>query len=397
VDNEILIKAVGDIGTGNSIAEGIGVLAIARKYGCDFLFHNIVSELKRSDLLLGNLEGSLSKFSKIKEMRLCGLPEMASSLRRVGFDVLSVANNHVLDHGPEIFKETITHCCEAGLLICGLRGMSRYYSEPVILERKGLRIGILAYNWVSSENNSYAGDYIAQVYDGLVNYTWNRDKRKDDETRRFLEKRNKYVIKDIRELRENVDIIIIMPHWGYEWTIYPPYGVVLEARSFIDAGADIILGSHPHIPQGIELYNNKIIAYSLGNFLFDGTSTEYRHGMIFNYNFSQDVNPKYELIFIQGDRYSRPSLASDTDSAEKMELVRRSSAVIKEPTVINMLDDDLIYHEYEKAYNKLKIRKIVYLLRLAMFQPSIIGILAKKFYNLLKIIFLRLKGEKIRW
>lgn len=396
-NNMIRIKAVGDIAPGDYIAPGLGVLSITDKYGCDFLFNNIRAGLDGGDLLLGNLEGSLSHLCKKEDLRMCGSPEMAFSLKRAGFDVLSVANNHVLDHGPEVFRETVMHCQRAGLMICGLRGKSEYYSQPVITEKNGSKVGILAYNWVGSENVESAGNYIAQIYDGVVNYSWSRDRDRDVKARNTIESKNRHVISDIKELRRHVDILIVLPHWGYEWIIYPPMGVILEARTFIDAGADVILGSHPHVHQGLELYKDKIVVYSMGNFLFDSFSKRYGSGMLISCALSPGEVPEYDISILDRDAFFRPVLSAKEDAARHMELVRKSSAAIADPDARLLLEDDLIYKEHEKEYSRIKYNKVLFLLRMAICHPSTMGTLGQKILNLLRIIILRIHGKKVRW
>jgi poly-gamma-glutamate synthesis protein (capsule biosynthesis protein) len=396
-NNKIRIKAVGDIAPGDFIAPGLGVLSITNRYGCDFLFNNIRADLDGGDLLLGNLEGSLSHLCKKEDLRMCGLPEMALSLKKAGFDVLSMANNHVLDHGPEVFRETVIHCQQAGLMICGLRGTSGYYSQPVITEKNGSKVGILAYNWVGSENVERAGNYIAQIYDGVVNYSWSRDRDRDVKARYAIETKNRHVINDIKELRRHVDILVVLPHWGYEWIIYPPMGVILEARTFIDAGADLILGSHPHVHQGVEIYKNKIVVYSLGNFLFDSFSKRHGSGMLIDCTLSPGEMPEYEISILDRDVFFRPGLATTEAVARHIEQVRKSSAAIADPDARLLLEDDLIYKEHEQVYNRSKYNKAFLLLRMAICHPSTIGIFGQKILNLLKVIILRIQGKKVRW
>lgn len=393
---KIRIKAVGDIAPGDYMAPGLGILSIT-KYGCDFILKNIMTELGGCDLLLGNLEGPLSHLSTKQDMRMCGLPEMALSLKNAGFDVLSVANNHVLDHGPDVFQETLYHCRRAGLMVCGLRGDGEYYSQPVITEKNGAKIGILAYNWVGSEHVESDGNHIAQIYDGVVNYSWSRNRDLDVRAREAVAQRNKHVVKDIKALRRHVDVLVIMPHWGYEWVIYPPIGVVLEARSFIDAGADLILGSHPHVHQAVEIYKNKIIAYSLGNFLFDGFSKRYGSGMLINCALSPGGASEYDVLVLDRDDFFRPCPAIAGMAEKHMAMVQKSCAAIADPEVEHLLDDDLIYKEHEKVYNKLKYDKVLFFLKTALRHPSTIGVLGQKVLNFLRIISLRLQGKKVRW
>ncbi len=396
-DNSVIIKAVGDIAPGNIITNGSGIVEISKKYGCHYLFEKIKNELANADLVLGNLEGTFSQFCKTKDIRLCGLPEMAFALHDAGFHVLSVANNHVLDHGSQIFEETIYHCQTAGLMVCGLKGDRDYFSQPIIIQRNGLTIGILAYNWIGFQDSGNAGNYIATIHDGIVNYSWIRDRERDLRARSQMQFRNKGIISDIRKLRRQVDILILMPHWGYEWTIYPPYGVTLEARSFINAGVDLILGSHPHVPQGIEMFNNKLIAYSLGNFLFERAAQKYRHGMMLSCIISPCSIPEYTISIIDRDKHFRPKVISDKAAASTIENIQKSSNAIISGNARVLLDDDAMYKEYEKGYNYLKFIRIIYLARMMLHQPSIIIPVIKKFINLMNIFILKIRGKKVRW
>lgn len=398
-DNYILkIKAVGDIAPGDSSVDGFGVGSLSKKHGCDFLFQKLNGLLDEADILIGNLEGILSSRCYSETLRLGGIPELADTLRDLGFDIISLANNHVFDYGVDVLQETIKYCENAGLKICGLRSDSDdYYCEPVIIEKKTRKIGVLAYNWVGLEGMSEIGNYIATVSDGVVNYTWNRNRQKDKQAQQLIGDKNRDVLSDIKKLKKVVDIVVLLPHWGYEWTIYPPYGVVLEARQFIDAGVDCIIGTHPHVPQGIELYKEKMVAYSLGNFLFDTTLSKYSFGMILDCTIDNNNFCKYDFCFSRSDKLCQPARSNMKEDRENRELIIRSTESILADDAEQKLDDDLIYRKYEKAYNRMKLKKVRYLLQSMIKHPSMIKPVIQKCLNLLHLIMLRIKGEKIRW
>lgn len=398
IDHLINIKAVGDISPGDFSARGLGVYSISKKYGTDYLFENIKSQLKDCDILLGNLEYTLSQHSFVNADRHPGRFEIAKSLRDVGFDVLSIANNHSYDYGSEVFKETVSYCEKAGIKICGLRGKGKYYSQPVILERNSnIKVGILAYNWIGLENDSDIGEYIAIVKDSIVNYTWNRNQAKDMEAQAIIHKKNQDVINDIKMLRKEVDILILMPHWGYEWTHYPPYGVVLEARNYMDCGVDLIVGSHPHVPQGVEKYNNGLIIYSLGNFLFDSIIDKFQYGMMVNTKITPSKVVDYEMSFVKRGRHHRPEPATEKDTLENMNFIEQSNNAIASADARHKLDDELIYHEFERKYKNLRYQKIFYLFLNMFKHPFLIKFIFKKIFNLFHLIIMRLSGKKIRW
>ncbi len=398
MNNKLIIKAVGDIAPGDSLIDGLGICSLTKKYGCDYPFQKLNGFLNSTDLLLGNLEGTLSHECLTHDLRLCGLPNMAGALREIGFDVLSVANNHIFDHGEKIFKETIDYCTAAGIELCGLRGESNYYSQPVIINKRSLTIGILAYNWIGLEEaNNEVSKYIATVKDSVVNYTWNRDRKKDIQSRNMVLDKNKDVFNDIKRLRGEVDILILMPHWGYEWVNHPPYGVILEAHSFIEAGVDLIMGSHPHVVQGFEKYGDGVIAYSLGNFLFDFCTKKYGSGMILESEIVAGKLKNCTPRFITWNENFQPEEAVGDIREKYVQIMDRSDEIISSVDPERLLDDDLLYKTYEKTYNNLKSYKVVFLLRKLLFNPFLIKPIAGKFYALVQLIISRFRGKKVRW
>lgn len=393
----VSIKAVGDIAPGDNSIRGFGVYTVSRKYECDFLFEKVKAELAGADILIGNLEGTLSEQCIRKDMRLCGLPGMARSLRKSGFDIVSLANNHAFDYGPEILKETIDHCETAGLKVCGLRGTTPFYSQPVILVKNSVRIGILAYNWVGLEGARGIDEHIAVVEDSIVNYSWERTPKKDRNARFIVREKNQSVINDIKLLRGDVDVIVLMPHWGYEWTIYPPYGLTLEAKAFINAGADLIIGCHSHVAQGIERHNERVIAYSLGNFLFDGTSPLYRYGMVFQCNVGRGFigDPIFRFVR-RGDNF-QPEPVSEEEDKENRAIIAKSSEAVTSQGSETQLDDELIYEQYETGYNKLKLFKVIFLFKRLISHPALIAPMLNKCLTFCKLLLMRIVGKKVRW
>ncbi len=396
-DSAVYIKAVGDLCPGDFSVDGFGVGSLTKRKGCDYPFKSLDGALDGADILIANLEGVLSARCHNEYLPFGGLPEMAAALRAAGFGIVTLANNHAFEHGAEVLKETIYYCKEAGLKICGLRGKGPYYCEPVVIEKKGVSLGILAYNWVGLWDQVEIDKYLTTISDGLVNYTWDRDKEKDRQARQLIQEKNEYVIQDVKRLKNEVDGVILLPHWGYEWTIYPPYGVTLEARSFIDAGVDLIIGSHPHVAQGIEVYRDKVIAYSLGNFLFDPQPEEFFHGMVFECVMEKDRIVKYDYFAMASDDRCQPERPGAVEQEKFKQTIERSSAAIISATAEMELDDDLIYKEFEKGYNRRKVKKIKYLFVAMLKNPSMIKPIFRKVINLLELIFRRLQGQRVRW
>lgn len=396
-DSAVYIKAVGDLCPGDFSVDGFGVGSLTKKNGCDYPFKKLGDVLDGADILIANLEGVLTTRCRNEYLTFGGLPEMADAIRAAGFGIVTLANNHAFEHGADVLKETIHYCKKAGLKICGLRSKGPYYCEPVIVEKKRMSLGILSYNWVGLWDQDEINRYLSTISDGLVNYTWDRANEKDKQSRQLIQEKNNYVIQDVKRLKSEVDVVILLPHWGYEWTIYPPYGVTLEAKAFIDAGVDLIIGSHPHVAQGIEVYKGKIIAYSLGNFLFDPQPEKSFNGMVFECTLETYGNNKYNYFAISCNDRCQPKRAGAEAQDNFKQTIEQSTKAIISGSAEIQIDDELIYKEFEKSYNRRKAKKVQYLFFAMLKNPSMIKPVFRKVINLLKLIFLRLQGQRVRW
>jgi poly-gamma-glutamate synthesis protein (capsule biosynthesis protein) len=396
----ISIKAVGDICPGDFSILGLGVCSKTKKNGSQFIFNNIADHFKETDIVIGNLEGALSRKIddvKVPNFRFCGMTEFAGALKKTGFNVINVANNHILDNGSEIFEETVNILKSEGLYVSGLKGKNGYYSEPVIIDELGKKIGILGYNWIAKDKFKNLDKYIAQSHDSIVNYTWNRDKAQDIKNQQEYKSKNQNVINDIKKLKESVDFVILYPHWAYEYIHQPPFGVTLEARAFIDAGADAIIGVHPHVIQGYEVYLKKNIFYSLGNFVFDAKSELTRNSMIINLTVNEDLTTDFSYKFVRINNSCQPTPVGKSQTAQLEKIISNSNDLLKSENKKEILEDDKIYREFEQLYNRGKLRGIIQHFRAIFIYPPVILLIVKKFFSFLEIILLRFKGKKVRW
>ncbi len=178
-------------------------------------------------------------------------PDYARALPEAGIDVVNIANNHIHDYGDEGLFDTISYLDSLGVLHVGAGRNRAEARKPVVLRLKGQRIGFLGY---------YGGGEAPAAQDSQPG----------------VAPRNLAVItEDIRALREDsVDYVVVMLHWGTEKAEFPDRGQQAFAHGIIDAGADAVIGHHPHVLQGIERYGKGVIVYSLGNFVFGGNSRE---------------------------------------------------------------------------------------------------------------------------
>ena len=180
-------------------------------------------------------------------------PKAIEGLTYAGFNVVSVANNHALDYGRKVFEDSLERLKKNGIEYIGGGFNSNETFSVKIKEIKGTKIGFLAYTYPK-----FNGIYIP----------WKPTERESGVAvieRKELEK----IKEDIKKAKKEVDILVISSHWGEEYSSKPNEEQIFFDRAFIDAGADLVIGHHPHVVQPLEKYKNGWIAYSLGNFVFD--------------------------------------------------------------------------------------------------------------------------------
>jgi poly-gamma-glutamate synthesis protein (capsule biosynthesis protein) len=208
--------------------------------------------LRSADLRVGNLESVVTSATRPAGQEgkfLRGEPAHADVLAAAGFDALTCANNHSLDYGPAALAESLDHLRARGIRTVGVGDTDGAAREPVVMTTHGLSVGMLGY---ADDFNVYprwagAGRIATTV---------------DDE-----------IVRDIRRLRERVDLVVLQLHWGYEWAMYPLPTHRERARRFAEAGADVVLCHHAHVPMAVEAWKGSIVAHGLGNFLFGYSAT----------------------------------------------------------------------------------------------------------------------------
>ncbi len=243
--NRILLYAVGDVSLGRGIGNSV------KKRGADYPFSAITGTLHEADIVLGNLESILGDLDD--KQRFPGKPynfiaplDSAVALKQAGFDLLSLANNHALDYGETAIKKTGEALNDAGILFFGAGKDLSQARAPAIVTIAGVRIAFLGYGM------GHSSDVYATARQGGI-----------------APVRSDYIKKDITATKAKADVVIVSLHWGFEYKDTPEKWQVNFARDLIGWGADAVIGHHPHVMQGIELYKGRPIAYSLGNFLFD--------------------------------------------------------------------------------------------------------------------------------
>jgi len=207
--------------------------------------------LDTADIRVGNLECVIATTGSPEPGKIWTFrahPRTLSLLKR-HFDALSLANNHSGDYGPEAFSEMLGLLKRQGIPYFGGGHNLSEAHTPLLIERKGLRIAFLGYNEFFPRSFEADAD--------KPGIAWSEDEQ---------------VRRDIAEARQryHADLVIPFMHWGWENERQAGARQRSLAKIMIDAGADAVVGTHPHVTQDIELYRGKPIIYSLGNFVFDG-------------------------------------------------------------------------------------------------------------------------------
>lgn len=275
VPEALKIVVTGDIMLGR------GVEAALKRNGksYDFVFEEVAELLIKGDVVFGNLEQpitdsehSLTGIGQGGKWVLRSRPESFTAIRQAGYNLFSLANNHILDFYEQGLVDTMELLAKNDIAFAGAGMNLEEARKPAIIEEKGVKIGLLAYT-----------DMAEITYKGKPPLSFLAGSDNSGVAPRRLD----FVLEDIKGVRDSVDILMVSLHWGIEDSFDVHPSQVSFAHELIDAGADMIVGHHAHQFQGIEIYRGKPIFYSLGNFIFDQNDPENQESFIINLKYSE--------------------------------------------------------------------------------------------------------------
>jgi poly-gamma-glutamate capsule biosynthesis protein CapA/YwtB (metallophosphatase superfamily) len=266
-------------------------------------FEKIAPTLRSADLAFGNLECPVSDTGS-NQHHLYSFradPKALAGLTFAGFKVLSVANNHTFDWGRPALADTLARLHAAGIRPVGAGSNDLEAHYPVLVNLRGVRLAFLAYVNVPPREATAGTDQ--------PGVAWLVPER---------------ALADIRFARSLADVVIVSVHWGVEYICRPERRQVEMAHQMIDAGADLVVGGHPHVVQPLEEYHGHWIAYSLGNFIFDQNDPPTHHGLMLEVALSGKQIASVCPVPITIDRSLQAVLTPVAKPASKPQLARKS-------------------------------------------------------------------------
>lgn len=240
---QVKLTFVGDVLLASKVED------ILKQKGFDYPYSNVKDFLSKPDYTIANLETPITTRGTVqtKDYVYRSSPSALPALKASGIDLVNLANNHVMDYGTEGLLDTMNALDQEGVKRIGAGKDLEEAYKPVIVEKEGVKIAFFGFSRVVPEASWKAGPGhpgVAETYS------------------------YKPPVEAIQKAKESADLVVVVAHWGVERSDHPDKYQTELAHRYIDAGADLVVGGHPHVLQGFEQYKGKWIAYSLGNFIF---------------------------------------------------------------------------------------------------------------------------------
>ena len=268
----------------------------------DYLYDEVREIISRADLAIGTLNATISDFPThtgcVPTYVLVGSSENADALARAGFDMLSVATNHIKNCGlsncgDRAFFDTLENLRRVGIAPVGAGENLQEAMEPFVVEMNGVRFGFVSLGQL--EPLAFA----TEEKPGIA--VLNEDNLRST----------------IQAAQQVSDVVVVLPHWGPEDVPLPNWSQRELAQLAVDAGADLVVGNHTHVVQAIQDIDGVTVFYGLGNFVFDQNwALDHQQGVILLVTFQGTEMVDYKLIPTHVDLDGRVHIASDQEAAE---------------------------------------------------------------------------------
>jgi poly-gamma-glutamate synthesis protein (capsule biosynthesis protein) len=275
VPREVRLAAVGDVLLDRGVARAM------RRHGAAYPFKRVRSILQNADLTFFNMEGCLSRrgVARRTDVAFRADPALAGQLKKAGFTIAGLANNHTLDYGRGALRDTITALHRAGIVTVGAGETLEAAARLRVVQKKGLKVGFLAFTDVPN-----GGFLPLPAQAGVAGA--------DLQTLALR----------VGEAKKRCDTLVVSFHWGVEYMKTPTRRQERLARRAVDHGAHLVLGHHPHVLQPVRIYKGAPIAYSLGGFVWDShiRGADQSEILIFRLTAAQAVLQKRIPVTIRG-------------------------------------------------------------------------------------------------
>ncbi len=304
-DQAFTVTMVGDIILGRTVHT---IMTRLNDYAAPFRL--VADELAKADLTIGDLECSLSDTIPPPDdpftFQFMTFTAGAQGLRLAGIDGVSQANNHSMNFGAGGMRDTLAALDAAGIRHFGIGETLDQACEPAIFDVRGTRVAFLGYDGITGDTNGATGDSA-----GTAPLSAER------------------LSQDIVAANKRAEVVIPFIHWGVEYTLTPTSEQRSLARRAIDAGATMVVGSHPHWVQGIEEYRGRPIVYSLGNFVFDQDwSPETKQGLIMHLVFQGSRLAALRLVPVLIESFYQPRVLTGKEKTVILDRVWNSSDLL---------------------------------------------------------------------
>lgn len=288
---EISVITVGDIMLSRGVAK-----KIKSHNDLNYPFLKTRDYLKSGDIVFGNLESPITPGREIEhgEMIFRANPGIEKALAEANFSILSLANNHTPNFGQKGLLNTFKYLDQVGIKYVGAGKNLEEAEKPVFIEKNNIKFAFLAYN---------SPDVVPQSY--FAGESWAGTAPMN------IEKMTKMV----KKAKEQADFVIVSMHAGNEYVYKPNQFQINFAHAAIDAGAELVIGHHPHVVQTIEKYKDKYIFYSLGNFVFDQMwSRATREGIIAKVLFNKNGVTKVDFTPVLIEDFCQPKILEGNEA-----------------------------------------------------------------------------------
>ncbi len=283
----------------------------------DYPYDEVRSILQGADLAVGVFNTAISDRVEhtgcTRTYQLVGSPKNAPALSRAGFDLMSVATNHIKDCGLNkgwcdfAFFDTLEALRNAGMQTVGAGADLDEALQPIIVTIHGVRFGFVSLGNSKMDESVFAGE----GHPGIAHLS-------EENMRRAIE-----------AAHAQADVVIALPHWGSEDNTVPSWNQRTQAAYTVAAGADLVVGNHTHVVQGLHTIEGAPVFYGLGNFMFEQELRDHRQAVILLVYFRGTEYVGYKLIPTVHDRDGRIHLAEGQEAVDILQRIEAASAGLK--------------------------------------------------------------------